>query len=840
VSFTVGIDMQPLYTAFAKNRGIGFFNEHIFHNLFSIDKNRDYILLNPTEAFHFTGISNVRNHRVDFGPNFLALEGNLRNTITKNLIQNYLKNFGVNIFHFTSPFDVMDIFDYEWYEDIITVATVYDLIPFIYKNYYLRDNQNMKNYMKRIELIKKVNGIIAISNSTRNDLTKLLNISPKKIEIIYPGVDPGFQPIEKKAEGEKYLNEKYEIDCNYIVSNGGMDLRKNITGLITAFSMLPDEIKKNYKLVIVCRVTSNDVILFKNFAKMFNVADRLIFTNYVPKKDLVMLYNYAELSVFPSWYEGFGLPVLESMACGTPVVCSNNSSLPEIVGDAGILVNPHSPKNIADGINNILSNLTLKAELAQQGLERSKKFEWSKAGKLMSEYYSNFENETGKKQTVNIYVKKKIAFFSPLRPKLSGISDYSEELLTVLNKYFDIDIIIDNNYTPVNKFISSTYNIIQVKDFNPHHYKEFLYQMGNSEFHAYMLPIMEKNPGVTVLHDANLHWLFLYLGVKNNDIYIDEMGYNYGTVGEEIAKKVIAGKQMPELESMPLLQRIVDHSKGILVHSHYTAEKLSALYSNIPILKVPMGILDITFEIDPLMVRKKYKCDDCVIISAFGIVAQTKRIVELILSYSQALKNFNSKTKLFIVGKNGLDYQSQLFINTVIKTYDLQEKIIFHGEVSTEEYNELLSISDLVVSLRYPHIGETSSALMRAIAAGKPTIVTNIGTFSELSDEMCMKIPYGTNEISELTNVLVKLVDNQDLRIRLGGKAYEYFDKNHRLEHVAIKYKEAIECLESKHQPFSLESAPLQNIIDEIKNNSPSITAEEMKEIVKLVLRAQN
>ncbi|MBY0074707.1 glycosyltransferase [Priestia aryabhattai] len=782
MGFTVGIDMQPLCTEFSKNRGIGFYNHHLFHNLLSVDKNTDYILLNHTDEFCFTGLPNVRNHRVDFEINNLDLEGNSRNETPKNLVQNYIKNFDVNLFHFTSPFDLIDIFDHDWYKDIITVSTAYDLIPLIYKNHYLRDNQAMKNYMKRIELIKKVNGIIAISQSTRNDLANLLNISPKKIEIIYPGVDPDFQPIEKKVEDEVYLNKKYGINCNYIVCTGGMDFRKNIFGLIASFSYLPDKVKKNYKLVIICRVTPNDVNSFQQFGKLLNISDQLIFTNYVPKQDLIMLYNYASLSVFPSFYEGFGLPVLEAMSCGTPVVCSNNSSLPEIVGGAGILINPHSSKDIAEGINNILTNLTLKEELTQRGLERSKNFEWEKAGRLLGEYYSTFENEIeiGESQVVNNYVKMKIAFFSSMRPQSSGISDYSEELLTVLNKYFDIDIIIDDTYTPVNKFILSTYNIVHVKDFNPHNYKEFIYQMGNNEFHTYMLPVMKKNPGITVLHDANLHGLFFSLGVENNDIY-----------NEILSRTSINPEAM-------LLQRIVNHSKGILVHSHYTAEKLSALYSNIPVLRIPMGIPDNIIKTNPLTIRKKYNCGDCVIISAFGIVAHTKRIVELIVSYTHALKHFNSNTKLFIVGKNALDSPSQSFIDDLIEANNLQERIIFHGEVPAEEYNELLSISDLVVSLRYPQKGETSAALMRAIAAGKPTIATDIGTFSEIPDEMCLKISYGVNEIPELVKALVKLVDDPGLRIKMGHKAFEYFDRNHRLEHVAIKYKEAILRLVSK------------------------------------------
>lgn len=417
----------------------------------------------------------------------------------------------------------------------------------------------------------------------------------------------------------------------------------------------------------------------------------------------------------------------------------------------------------------------------------------------MSEYDFKVENEISKNQIGNNYNKNKIAFFSPLRPKLSGISDYSEELLTDLNKYFDMDIIIDNDYTPVNKWILSTYNIISVKDFNPHNYKEYVYQMGNnSEFHAYMLPVMAKNPGITVLHDANLQDFFLHLDKNNNtDIYMNEMRYNYGIKGEEIAKKVITGEQKVEdLEFMPLLNRIVDYSKGILVHSHYTVEKLLALYPNIPILHVPMGIQDNTFEIDPLLVRKKYNCTDCVIISTFGLLANSKRIVELILSFISALEYFDSKTKFFLVGKNILDYHSQLLIYSLIKTNHLEDRIIFHGEVSGEAYNELLSISDLVVALRYPHKGETSLALLKAIAAGKPTIVTNIGTFSEFPDDICLKIPYDNQEVSKLTKALVSLVDQQDLRIGMGKKAIEYFDKRHRVDYAAFKYKKAIELIE--------------------------------------------
>jgi glycosyltransferase involved in cell wall biosynthesis len=236
--------------------------------------------------------------------------------------------------------------------------------------------------------IKRADKIIVDSDSTKRDLIKEFNIKEEVIKRVYLGVNENFKTINDSVKLNEIKN-KYKLPDKFILAISTLLPRKNFEGIIKAFSKVHSDI--DCKLVIVGKKGWLYDNIFKT-VKDFNLKDNIIFTGYVPDDDLVYLYNLAELFVLPSFYEGFGLPLLEAMACGCPVLASNVSSIPEVVGDAACLVDPYNIEAISAGIKNVLKDGDLRKSMIEKGFKQSKKFSWEKCAKETIAVYEELLN----------------------------------------------------------------------------------------------------------------------------------------------------------------------------------------------------------------------------------------------------------------------------------------------------------------------------------------------------------------------------------------------------------------------------------------------------------------
>jgi glycosyltransferase involved in cell wall biosynthesis len=268
------------------------------------------------------------------------------------------------------------------------IITIHDLTPFITpKESKFGRPLIYKLFFPRT--LKTADKIIADSNSTKQDLIRYFNIPEEKIKVILLAADEKFKPLNNEEIDE--FKQEYNLNFPFILYVGTLEARKNILTLIRAFYKLK---KKNihYKLVITGKKGWKYKEIFKTIDKL-NLQNDIIFTGYVPEEDLPALYKAADLFVYPSIYEGFGLPPLEAMACGTPVITSNTSSLPEVVGDAGIMVDPYDVDGLARAMYKALTNERLRKEMTKKGLERAKMFSWEKCARETLEVYEEVYNE---------------------------------------------------------------------------------------------------------------------------------------------------------------------------------------------------------------------------------------------------------------------------------------------------------------------------------------------------------------------------------------------------------------------------------------------------------------
>ena len=263
------------------------------------------------------------------------------------------------------------------------IVTVHDLsylrLPFCFKPALL--DYLVTNVPRAVH---RANWVLADSESTRRDAIELLKVPEDKVGVLYPGVESRFRPI-LDVQARARVRTKYDLPKRFILSVGTVQPRKNYERLVQAFSRLQ---VPGLSLVIVGGKGWLYEKLFQRVNEL-SLQDRVMFTGYVDDIDLPVVYNLAEVFVFPSLYEGFGIPPLEAMSCGIPVVAANNSSLPEAVGHAGLLVNAEDVEALAHALSRILDDSTLRQALIGQGLLHAKQFTWERAAHTLLDTYEH-------------------------------------------------------------------------------------------------------------------------------------------------------------------------------------------------------------------------------------------------------------------------------------------------------------------------------------------------------------------------------------------------------------------------------------------------------------------
>lgn len=274
------------------------------------------------------------------------------------------------------------------------IVTIHDLIPLRLPDLFA--NTGIYNFYDKYmrECAKHVDHIIAVSNSTKQDIIELYEVEEEKISVVHLSGNLKQYYLNGEAESieKQEVLVKYGITRPYILSLCTLEPRKNLIRLLRAYEIIRSKLKENVQLVFVGGLGWKYEELLKEIDKN-QFKNSIIITGYVPDEDLPFLYSNAEVFVYPSFYEGFGLPVLEAMGFGTPVVTSNVSSLPEVGGDAALYCNPYDVESIAYGIEQILMSTTLQKQLREKGLQRSKLFSWEKTAQQTREVFLKCLNE---------------------------------------------------------------------------------------------------------------------------------------------------------------------------------------------------------------------------------------------------------------------------------------------------------------------------------------------------------------------------------------------------------------------------------------------------------------
>jgi glycosyltransferase involved in cell wall biosynthesis len=692
-------------------------------------------------------------------------------------------------------------------------VVVYDLIPFLFQNDRDPDPLLMRHY-RALQTLTRYDALLAISESTRDDVLALLRLAPERVVNIGAASDPSFffpnRAMPAPASVQRTL-AGLRIDRPFVLNVGGLDDRKNLWRLLDAFAALPAHLRESHQLVLTFLLNSYWYYQLMTYAKERGLDRSVVLTGEVSDETLRLLYRRCAAFVFPSLYEGFGLPLLEAMHCGAAVVAGNNSAQIEVVGDAGLLAEAVDSTDIAAKLGAILSDPALAADLGSRATRQAAKFSWEQTAGRALEAITRVESQPARARQPRLdrarRKKPAIAFLSPLPPRKSGVSDYSALLLDELRKTYQIDLFHDRGYVPVPALACDEYTTADYRLFDriaaARNYHAIVYQMGNSHYHNFLYPIMLRHPGVVTLHDFCLAGFQIHYGHSRGQglgLIREELNRWYPEAREEIAGALATwgddGEAIQKAcarHGWYLNRGVLEAAQVMVVHSPWCEAQVvaqSPQYAD-RVVVIPFGIhpRQLT-DAQRSGIRDRFHLpQDALVVASFGFVHPDKMCPQALDAFSTVARD-DPKALFIFVGEEAdggqvLRHAAEL---------GLGDHVRFLGRQPGEAFDALMNVTDLGVNLRLPPTnGETSAALLNLLASGVATIVTDVATFSDFPATVVRKVRWESEGQDGLRRAFVELATNRSARQALGRAAWSYVDEFHEWSRVARLYVDAIE-----------------------------------------------
>jgi len=558
----IAFDMFFARTA-AMKRGIGRYSQNLIESILNQDTQHSYFYFYPDLS---QGVAYLREQ-----------------------LQQFLLRNRIDVYHIMSPFNLFHLpqhlfqaysdamLNKEWFGRTRVAATLYDVIPLVLKERYLNPVVE-PIYMGVIEMIRSCDIIYAISETTKKDAVRLTGMDPNKISVIMGGLDAKFKPIPNFDAHS--ICAKYGIVKPYVLVTGGDDPRKNLSRVIECFIVANRGLSGQYQLVIVYNSNEDEKRIMLDLARTFGGEGWIIVTGYVPDRDLVELYNGATLFAFPSLYEGFGLPIVEAMACGAPVLTSHNSSLAEIGRDAAYLVDPDDPDSITNGIYQLLSHPAKLKALTKKGFKQAPKYDWNVVARKVLDGYDEI-------------CRQRIAVFAARHPRHAEGFGFVFEALPFLTNRYEIDVYVEKAPDRPAAGSDAPIAVLPHEKFENRKalYDCVVYDFGNEERHRFMIPYLSRlavTPGAVLINGINLYESTLQWTLERNDIdsFYRVMEKTFDRDAEARGDAILAGRADGNL--VPVHRYYLADAKAVVVYSEADRERLKPYgYPNVLLASEP-------------------------------------------------------------------------------------------------------------------------------------------------------------------------------------------------------------------------------------------------------------
>lgn len=759
----------------------------------------------------FDGLLPQDNIRVWDAPgpvSFISRHGKRRRLATELLREAFIESQSPDLCHIASLFEGFS-------DDAVTSigrftnafpvsVTLHDLIPLIHRERLMADPRERAWYDEKLQQLRRASLLLATSQSSRQEAIEWLGFEPRLIGTARCAADPRFRQLTVDPAVRAALLGRHGLSKPFVMYVGGDDPRKNMDGLIRAYARISPDLRKRHQLAIVCRLPDRRRDELVALAAGQGLSpNELALTGDVSDDDLVGLYNACTLFVFPSWHEGFGLPLLEAMSCGAPVIGSNRTSIPEVIGYSDALFDPHSDVSIAAKMSEMLADERLRAELARHGLQQSRKFSWDASARDAIAAFERVHAERKQVPAASRARRLRLAYVSPWSPDRSGIADYSAELLPELARHYDIELVTSKERAQKPP-TDSSYRL-HGPDWlraNAGRIDRVLYHFGNSVFHDFMYDLLVDVRGTVVLHDFFLSGFFSESErfLKRGPVWTGALYDSHGYAA--VRDRFFVGDPTAVVLKYPTNFEVVGRSLGVIVHSDHARKLAMQWYGAnvgrdwalVPHLRALPAALDRKAARMALGLR-----EDVFLVCCFGHLGELKLNDRLLAAWRASALAADERCQLVFVGECPDNRYGRAF-QGMLRASGESARIRITGWNSPDDYNHYLSAADVAVQLRGHSRGETSGAVLDCLAYGLPTIVNACGSMAELSPDAVLMLPESFENVA-LASALEALRRDAGLRASLSASASNLVRVRHDPQACADLYTEVIESFHARGCP---------------------------------------
>lgn len=666
----VGIDYRILAVGPGLiRRGLGRFTQQQLRAVLAVDHANEYLLLCPDGADR-TLIDPVIRRAANVS--VLSLPSHLTPAIGDGFssrlrrseqFQEWIQAERIDVFHATTAFypcePMLSTFD-----ACPLVATFYDVIPLLFPSHYFLGPLDKSIYAYALCLLRSATRLISISEASRQDAINVVGVEPDRIDIAYPSVDDVFGPMPERDVDRVLarLSRRVRMPSRFAFTVSYPHHSKNLENLLIAYSRLPDDVRLRLPLVACCTVDEASPVVW-HMARGLGISDDLVLTGPVSDEEMAALYNRATFVVHPSRYEGFGLPVAEAMRCGTPVITTTSSCLPEIAGGAALLVDPDDVEAMAGAMLQMDGDRALRDELAALGLVQSAQFDGAHLAAATLDSYR--KAVSGPPPAPR---RPRLAVWSPLPPAGGASARTTAELLDGLAAHCDAEVFVGDGAQPAFAALGRR-PVHHASAFDRRRaqagFDAFVYQLDGTDAHRFVREATAEHPGVAVVHTATL-------GADS-------------PLGDLLA---------------------------VVVHDPATAATVAGAYPSVRVVELPLGVEDPGLEavaVRRKAVRAELGCDDTTFVVALSAAGAGAGVVEACI---RAVAAFDDAMVLLA----GIDPAVAARVGQLCVRLGLAHRGIDPGDADLYAAGDALLCIDTSGT-------EAREAVVRAKAAGRPAVL---------------------------------------------------------------------------------------------------------------------
>jgi glycosyltransferase involved in cell wall biosynthesis len=671
------------------------------------------------------------------------------------------------IYHVTSPFEMSMDFDQVWPAwardgGSRLVVTLHDLIPLIlYDDYVKVWGANGTVWMARLGLIRAAHQLVTNSENTARDAIEYLKIPEERVTVVHSGVSGQHAAlVGSREEAEQILRSDLpKIRPGFLLYVGGDDARKNLDGTIRAYAQLPESIRAKHQLVIAFRVGPLRRLEIQAMAQPLGIKPReLILTGYVTDRQLAALYRACELFVFPSLYEGAGLPVLEAMSCGAPVAASKTTSIPELLGDLDATFDPADPADIARCVREVLEGPPAKLDaLRERSRRRVELYTWERvAGHTIEGYERAMEIPLERRGSRRPGGRKRLAVITAWPGPDDEGSGHLRSLVRELGQHAEVEVVVSadqngNDPAPTTEFgvrVRTDAEFDWLKGTTG--YDRCLFVLGPSAGHVHALRLLDRVPGVVLLEDVRLLELYRQLQRRrywSMPVWLEDK--IMGIYGDRVPRPIVRGIAYAGHEDnrVRMTAEVQQNAERILVHSREQVE----------LLEFDRGRRSAPIEVVP-----------------FAIPAADRRV-----------EPGPSGPPLVVM--SGESTPALLAAFAQIERDHPGARLARREELGDDE----LAHADLALRLQPgADAGRPSPEVAEFIAAGIPTFVSDVGWQGELPEPVVIKVP-PEGSATVLADRMETVLSDQAARASIRS-AQQRFAEENSFSRVAERHAELL------------------------------------------------